>query len=132
MQIYNTTTNEVETLVYAPNGCDCLADLAAGDQTIKWSEEHEMKAAPAESIKWWSDWIADQEDADTIIEAAKSDLDPEKVRRTLEDIGCDLEDQPRLQRAAILALAEEEGLELRRYEDGSVAFMETEDAKSED
>ena len=69
MQIINTTTNEIETLIYAPTGCDCLPDLIADDTTVTWSETEDgdtIRAASADSISFWRDWIAAAEKADAM------------------------------------------------------------------
>jgi len=63
MQILNTTTNEIETLTYAPTGCDCLADLIEGSE-IQYNSEEERYEAPDAEIKFWGNWIADAEKAD--------------------------------------------------------------------
>jgi hypothetical protein len=65
MQILNTTTNENETLSYAPTGCDCLADLIAGS-LIQYNREQERYEAPATEIEFWSNWIAAAEKADEL------------------------------------------------------------------
>jgi hypothetical protein len=69
MKILNTTTNEIETISYAPTGCDCLPDLIADDNTVTWSETEDgdtIRAASAESISFWRDWIAAAEEADEL------------------------------------------------------------------
>ncbi len=69
MQILNTTANEIETLIYAPAGCDCLPDLIADDTTVTWgvTEDGEtIRTASADSISFWRDWIATAEKADEL------------------------------------------------------------------
>jgi len=65
MQILNTTTNEIETLIYAPTGCDCLADLIEGSE-IQYNSEEERYEAPADEIEFWGNWIAAAEKADEL------------------------------------------------------------------
>lgn len=65
MQILNTTTNEIETLIYAPTGCDCLPDLIGGS-LIQYNPEEERYEAPATEIEFWANWIADSEKADEL------------------------------------------------------------------
>jgi hypothetical protein len=69
MKILNTTTNEIETLIYAPTGCDCLPDLIAGDSTVTWGETEDgdpIRSADAASISFWVDWITSSEKADEL------------------------------------------------------------------
>lgn len=65
MQILNTTTSQTETLVYAPTGCDCLADIAEGS-LITFNRDEKRYEAPAEEIAFWRTWIADSERADDL------------------------------------------------------------------
>lgn len=67
MKILNTTTNEIETLSYAPTGCDCMPDLIADDTAVTWGETEDgetIRTASADSISFWQDWIAEAEKAD--------------------------------------------------------------------
>lgn len=67
MKILNTTTNEIETIIYAPTGCDCLPDLTAEDPGVTWGETKNgdtIRTASAERISFWTDWIAEAEKAD--------------------------------------------------------------------
>ncbi len=69
MKILNTTTNKIETLIYAPTGCDCLPDLIGDDSTVTWRETEDgdpIRSADADSISFWVDWIADSEKADEL------------------------------------------------------------------
>ena len=69
MQILNTTTNKIETLIYAPTGCNCIADLIADDSSITWTETNTMdaiRAASEEAIDFWRGWIATAEAADAL------------------------------------------------------------------
>jgi len=65
MEILNTTTNEIVTLIYAPTGCDCLADLIEGTQ-IHYNQEEERYEAPATEIQLYQNWIADTELGDEL------------------------------------------------------------------
>lgn len=66
MEIYNTTTNTLETLVYAPTGCDCLPDLVATDSGITWNQEEDRREGSESAIAFWREWIAEAEEADRL------------------------------------------------------------------
>ena len=65
MQILNTTTNEIVNLIYAPTGCDCLADLIEGS-LIQYKREEDRYEAPANEIEFWDNWVAAAEKADEL------------------------------------------------------------------
>lgn len=66
MKLLNTTTQEIETLVYAPTGCDCLPDLICDDNQITHNEEHGCRQGSAEAIEFWREWINAAETADRL------------------------------------------------------------------
>ena len=63
MNILNTTTNEIETIYYAPTGYDCLADLIEGS-LIQYNRAEDRHEAPATEIEFWLNWISAAEKAD--------------------------------------------------------------------
>jgi len=113
MQILNTTTAEIETLIYAPTGCDCLPDLIEGDTTITWGETKDgetIRTASADSISFWRDWIATAEKADDL-EAELAEKLGDKYAASEVSIeaasGVEFNDQPTARIAALeAALAE--------------------------
>ena len=138
MIILNTTTGQIEELIYAPTGCDCLSDLSADDANITFNDEKEIHEATGDAIIWWKTWIADQEELDALWTSIKEDFDDEsieEIRKTIEHSqGCDMEDQPKAGKAAIMEWMNENDYTLKTYSDGSLAFiaqsaLEYEDAK---
>lgn len=65
MKILNTTTNEIETLVYAPTGCDCLPDITEGS-FIEYNSAEDRFEAPAAEIEFWRNWIAAAKEVDEL------------------------------------------------------------------
>jgi hypothetical protein len=107
MQILNTTTTEIETLIYAPTGCDCLPDLIADDTTVTWGETKDgetIRTASADSISFWRDWIAAAGKADEL-EAELADKLGDKMAACEVSIeaasGVEFNDQPAARIAAI-------------------------------
>lgn len=103
MQILNTTTNEIETLSYAPTGCDCLQDLIEGS-LIEYNREEERYEAPATEIEFWRNWIADAEKADEL-EAELAEKLGDKMAASEVSIeaasGVEFNDQPSARITAI-------------------------------
>jgi hypothetical protein len=103
MQILNTTNNEIETLSYAPTGCDCLADLIEGS-LIKYNREEERHEAPATEIEFWRNWIAEAVKADEL-EAELAEKLGDKMAASEVSIeaasGVEFNDQPAARIAAI-------------------------------
>jgi hypothetical protein len=138
MKILNTTTGKIEELTYSPTGCDCLSDLTAADTSITYNRETETHEAEGDAIGWWKTWIAEQEELDTLWASVKKDFDDESKEEIRKDMecaqDCDMEDQPRAGKAAIMAWMEENGYVMKTYDDGSIEFvahaaLEYEDAK---
>jgi hypothetical protein len=127
MKILNTTTGKIEELTYAPTGCDCLSDLAGHDTSIIYNTETEIHEAEEDAIGWWKTWIAEQEELDTLWASVKEDFNDdceEEIRQAIERAqDCDMEDQPRAGKAAIMAWMEENGYTLKTYDDGSIEFV---------
>lgn len=68
MKIWNTTTNEFETLIYAPTGCDCLGELTADDDCIRYNADEDRYEADGAAIEFWREWIEEAEEADALEE----------------------------------------------------------------
>jgi len=70
MEIYNTTTNEVETLRYhdrssqASQQQDSSADVTADDPCIKYNPNQDRYEASGEAIAYWREWFDRSEKAD--------------------------------------------------------------------
>jgi hypothetical protein len=70
MEIYNTTTNEVETLEYydrsqnASGEQDSSADITAGDPNITFDPNEGHYQASGEAIDYWRQWFDQAETAD--------------------------------------------------------------------
>lgn len=124
MKIYNTETGDTVELTYAPNGWDCLSDLTASDNCIVYNEEEERYEADGSAIEWWEQWIEAQEETDKIIAALKEEIDPVEVWEVVNNSGCcDMEDEPHWIKDGLIELASENGLELKKFKDGSVGFF---------
>ncbi len=127
MKILNTTTNQIENLTYSPTGCDCMGDLTSSDVSFAYNRETEIHEAEQSAIDWWRAWIAAQEELDTLWASVKEDFDDESVKEIREAVeraqDCDMEDQPRAGKAAIMEWMREHDYSLKTYEDGSIAFM---------
>lgn len=123
MNIYNTTTNEIVELTYAPAGCDCPRDLSADDDNIVYNAYEGRYEADAETIEWWAAWIAAKEEADSLVAAAREEIDSETVDEAINDM-CHVEfgDQPAATKKAIIDLAAEQGFEVKTYSDGSIGL----------
>ena len=125
MKIKNTTTGEIETLIYAPNGCDCLPDLTADDANIVYnSDTHE---ASGDAIGWWKTWIREQEELDALCSTARKELSGDEfaeIQKALDEAqNCDMEDQPKAGKAALMQWMEENGYHLKTYSDGFRRFL---------
>jgi len=136
--ILNTSTGKIEELTYAPTGCDCLSDLTADDTSITYNRKTEIHEADENAVDWWKTWIAAQEELDGLWASVKEDFDDESVEEIRQYIDraqdCDMEDQPKAGKAAIMEWMEEHNYILKIYNDGSLAFiaeasLEYEDAK---
>lgn len=127
MKILNTTTGKLEELIYAPTGSDCLSDLTADDSTITYNRQKRIHEADAESISWWRTWIAEQEQLDALLQAVKDDLDADSVEAIRTEVEqaqlCDMEDQPRAGKAAIMAWLNANSYSVKTYADGSIAVI---------
>jgi hypothetical protein len=72
MKIFNTTTNEVETLTYydrsqnASQQQDSSADVTAGDPNITFDPNEGHYQASGEAIDYWRQWFAKSETADDL------------------------------------------------------------------
>ena len=72
MEIYNITTNEVETLRYydrsqnASQQQDSSADVTAGDPNITFDPNEGHYQASGEAIDYWRQWFAKSETADDL------------------------------------------------------------------
>lgn len=107
MQILNITTNEIETVIYAPTGCDCLPDLIADDTTVTWGETEDgetIRIADTDSISFWRNWISDAEKADELeAELAEKLEDHHAASEVSIDAvsGVEFNDQPAARIAAL-------------------------------
>lgn len=125
MKIHNTDTNETATLTYAPNGCDCIGDIIAQDDQIKYNRETETHEASAATIDWWSNWIAAQTQADAIAAAAREVLHTPDWHFVMDQAGNnDLGDQPAAIKRGMIDTCAEHGMTIKTYEDGSMAFVD--------
>lgn len=126
MKILNTTTGKIEELTYAPNGCDGLQDLVAGDATIRWNAKRDCRQADQSSIDWWKKWISQQGELDALTSAVREDFDAEAVEEILAAVNeaqdCDLEDQPKAGKAALAAWMRDNDYTIKRFPDGSIGF----------
>jgi hypothetical protein len=97
MQILNTTTNEIETLSYAPTGYDCIADLIEGS-LIQYNRAEERHEAPETEIEFWGSWIAAAEKADDLeaelAEKLGDKMAASEVSIEAVAVGVDFNDQP--------------------------------------
>jgi hypothetical protein len=72
MRIYNTTTNELETLEYydrsqnASQQQDSAPDITAGDPNITFDPNEGHYQASGEAIEYWRQWFAKSETADDL------------------------------------------------------------------
>lgn len=72
MEIFNTTTNEVETLTYydrcsqASQQQDSSADVTADDPCIKYNPNQDRYEASGEAIDYWRQWFDLAEKADDL------------------------------------------------------------------
>lgn len=126
MEIYNTDTGETEELIYShgDNEPDCLRDISAHDQAISYNRELARYEANKAAIAWWRKWIAAQEYADALYEAANEVLDDATLMACVDAAGnVDLEQQPAVLKRELLEACKAEGYELVRYDDGSLAFV---------
>lgn len=124
MNIYNTDTKETISLTYAPTGCDCLGEISASDDQIKYNRETETHEANTATIEWWTNWITAQTEADAIAAAAREVLHTPDWQFVMDQAGNnDLEDQPRAIKAGMIEACKEEGMTLKTYADGSMAFV---------
>lgn len=127
MKILNTTTGQIEELIYAPTGSDCLRDLTAVDANITYNRETETHEAEGSAIDWWRTWVAAQEELDTIWTSVREDFDDESVEEIREAMesaqDCDMEHQPGAGKAAIMGWMQEHDYTLKTYDDSSIAFM---------
>jgi len=70
MEIFNTTTNEAETLTYydrssqASQQQDSSADVTADDPCIKYNPNQDRYEASGEAIDYWREWFDRSEKAD--------------------------------------------------------------------
>jgi hypothetical protein len=72
MRIYNTTTNELETLEYydrsqdSSQQQDISADITAGDPNITFDPNEGHYQASGEAIEYWRQWFDQAEKADDL------------------------------------------------------------------
>lgn len=72
MEIFNTTTNEVETLAYYDRSSnpsqqqDSAPDITAGDPNITFNPNEGRYQAAGEAIAYWRDWFDRSEKADDL------------------------------------------------------------------
>ena len=105
MNIYTTDTGETITLVYAPTGCDCLRDISADDDCIKYNADEERYEADTTAIEWWADWVARSQEADSLQETLAETVGTGAAMRVSEEACAhmDLGDQPAARIAALTA-----------------------------
>jgi len=98
MEIYNTDTQEIFSLLHPRFESDCMGDLTAEDDQIKFNPAEERFEADADTIQWWIDYV--EADADFMnereqIEAQLTEEQKEELRIELsEAMLCDMGDQP--------------------------------------
>lgn len=121
MKIYNTTTNEIDSLAYPGAETDCMADLTADDTEIAYNSDAERYEASGDSIQWWRDWAeADAKMTEMLGEVPESVAN--EARKEYD--GVDMEDGPRNVMGWLTTWAGENGKEFREYGDGSIGLVD--------
>ena len=116
MKIYNTTTNQFETLDY-----DGISDLSARDENIIWSDTRERHEANQDTIDWWQNWIEGEEKLSDMKDALEDDQLAHEI--TEESQHCDMEDQAAFGIKALESWAEENGKRFVTYSDQSIGLQ---------
>jgi len=98
MEIYNTDTKELYLLLHPRFQSDCMGELTAEDNQIKFNSAEQRFEADADAIQWWVDYVnadADFMDEREQIEAQLTEAQREELRVELsEAMLCDMGDQP--------------------------------------
>lgn len=106
MKIWNTTTNELEDIIYAPTGCDCIGDILDSDECIAWNDDEERFEAEESAIAFWREWIEESEKADELEEELAEKLGDKNAAWEVSNDACDgveTNDQPQARIKALTA-----------------------------
>ena len=123
MEIYNTTTKEIDVLEHRFNNNN-IADLIADDPNITVSDAG-IRQASEDTIDLWKTWLAEDEKYESLVEAAKSELESDEIYDLDEEIlraslGIEFDDQPKILAKTVENFMNEYGFDLT-YRDYLIA-----------
>lgn len=104
MTVYNTTTEQVETLNLAAYDTDVMTDIIGNHrfEGFDYNDEREMHESDEENIAWWREWITNEDAANELESEFLDHHTKEELYELYSDeLNVDLEDQPKV-RIALL------------------------------
>jgi hypothetical protein len=114
MEIYNTTTKEIDVLEHRFHSN--VGDLIADDPNITVSDAG-IRQASQDTIDFWKTWLAEDEKYESLVEAAKSELESDEIYDLDEEIlraslGIEFNDQPKILAETVENFMNEYGFDL--------------------